>query len=152
VDGLAARLSSQGAALVRLFLPLGLLPLLVACGTTSNSTTSSTNAPTISNLRVAYVPAPPVTGQAVQVVFFVDVSDPNGDWVGGTCSFTSSSVNVPIQAPGLSATATSGTGQCVTSGTFTNTTVQVSLVVVDRAGNESNTLTGSVNVERPDQL
>jgi hypothetical protein len=131
-------------------LPLGLLPLLVACNGSSSSTTSS-NAPAIANLRVSYVPTTPVKGQPVQITFLVDVVDPNGDWVGGTCNFTAGNVSVPIQAPGVATNATSGTGQCVVTETFGNVTFNVDLVVVDRAGNSSNTLSGSVQVERPSQ-
>lgn len=146
MDGFSTRLN-----LVRRLLLLGLLPLLVACNGNSGSTTSSANAPTISNLRVGYVPATPVKGQSVEIVMFVDVVDPNGDWVGGTCNFTTGSGTVAIEAPGLAANATSGTGQCVVTETFANTTVTVELAVVDRAGNQSNILTGSVQVERPGQ-
>ena len=95
---------------------------------------------------MGYVPNPPVPGQPVQIVFVVDVADANGDWVGGTCT---GSVNVPIQAPGVATNATNGTGQCVASQTFTNTAGQVNLAVIDRAGNVSNTLSGTVSVERP---
>jgi hypothetical protein len=133
---------------VRRLLPLGLIPLLVACGGGGGSTTSP-NTPTITNLRVGYLPATPVKGQPVQVIFFVDVVDPNGDWVGGTCSFISGNVNVPMQAPGLPANATSGTGQCVLNQTFSNTSVEVDLVLVDQAGNQSNVLSGLVQVEKP---
>jgi hypothetical protein len=89
-----------------------------------------------------------VTGQPVQIVFVVDVADANGDWVGGTCAFGSGTVE-PIQAPGVAANATNGTGQCATAGTFTNTTVQIDLAVIDRAGNVSNTLSGTASIERP---
>jgi hypothetical protein len=144
------RLSSLRTDLVRRLLPLGLMPLLVACNGSGSSTTAP-NAPTISNLRVGYVPTTPVKGQPVQIVFLVDVVDPNGDWVGGTCSFISGAGNVPIQAPGVPTNATSGTGQCVVAGTFTNTSVEVDLVVIDQAGKQSNVLSGLVSVERPGQ-
>jgi hypothetical protein len=139
--------SSLRISLLRRLLPLGLIPLLVACG--GGGSTTSSNAPTISNLRVSYSPTTPVTGQAVQLTFFVDVVDPNGDWVGGTCSFISGNVNVPIQAPGLAANATSGTGQCIVNQIFANTSVEVDLLVLDRANNQSNVLSGLVQVEKP---
>ena len=133
----------------RLLLFLGLIPLLVACNGSGSSNTSSTspNAPIIANLRVAYVPDPPVTRQPVQIIFVVDVADANGDWVGGTCAFGTGVVE-PIQAPGVPTSAINGTGQCVTSGKFENTIDQVDLAVIDRAGNVSNTLSGSVSLER----
>jgi hypothetical protein len=95
---------------------------------------------------VGYSPFPPVKGQAAQVIFFVDVADPNGDWVGGKCHF-GTGVNVPLQAPGVPANATSGTGQCVVNETISNTTVEIDLSVIDLAGNQSNVLSGTVGLE-----
>jgi len=127
---------------------LGLACLLVACGSGGGGGTSP-NSPTITNLRVSYSPAQPVVGQAIQVSFIVDVVDPDGDWVGGSCVFTSGSGQLPIQASGLPPNATTGTAVCVLSELFGNSTVTVDLAIVDRAGHLSNVLSGRVIIEAP---
>ena len=127
---------------------LGLACLLTACGGSGGSGTSP-NAPSIANLRVSYSPPSPALGQATQISFIVDVVDPDGDWVGGSCRFTSGSGDLPIQPSGLPANATSGTAVCILAEAFGNSTVQVDLAVVDRAGHLSNILSGLVNIERP---
>ena len=137
-----------GSRLLRRLLFLGLVPLVAGCGSSGGSSTSP-NAPTIANLRVGYVPSSPVKGQPLQVFFFVDVVDPDGDWVGGVCRFLSGNLDLPIEAAGLAANATSGTAQCVLSETFSNTPITVDIVVVDRAGHQSNDLAGVVNLEGP---
>jgi hypothetical protein len=98
---------------------------------------------------VSYSPASPAVGQATQISFIVDVVDPDGDWVGGSCVFVSGSGSLPIQDSGLPSNAPSGTAVCVLSEPFGNSTVRVDLAVVDRAGNGSNTLSGMVVIEGP---
>ena len=140
------RFGSPRLGLERGLLLLGVTVLLAACGG-SGSSTAASSAPSIANLRVSYVPSTPIVGQPAQVVFFVDVVDPNGDWVGGSCLFLAGNVELPIQTSGLPANATSGTAQCVLNETFTNIPLKVQMVVVDKAGNQSNTLSGTVSVE-----
>ena len=98
---------------------------------------------------MSYSPPSPALRQATQISFIVDVVDPDGDWVGGSCRFVSGNGDLPIQPSGLPANATSGTAVCILSEAFANSTVQVDLAVVDRAGHLSNVLSGLVNVEGP---
>jgi hypothetical protein len=134
---------------MRCLLLLGLAGLLAACGGSGSGSGTSPNAPTITNLRVSYSPPNPVKGQATQVSFIVDVVDPNGDWVGGSCVFISGNGDLPIQASGLPPNALTGTAICTLAEAFGNSTVRIDLAVRDRAGNLSNVLSGEVNIERP---
>jgi hypothetical protein len=134
---------------MRCLLLLGLAGLLAACGSSGGGTGTSPNAPTITNLRVSYSPPNPVKGQATQVSFIVDVVDPDGDWVGGSCVFISGSGDLPIQTSGLPPNALTGTAICTLAEPFGNTTIRVDLAVRDRAGNFSNTLSGELNIEGP---
>jgi len=144
VNGLDARRIGP----IRRLLPFGLGLLLAACGSNGGSTGSSSNAPTISNLRVSYSPSPPVGGFSNQVGYIVDVVDADGDWVLGVCRFVTGNVlELPIQTSGLATNATSGTAMCFQNEVFTNTTVQIDMVVVDQAGHQSNVLSGLVNLE-----
>jgi hypothetical protein len=144
VNGLDARRIGP----IRRLLPLGLVLLLAACGSNGGSTGSSSNAPTISNLRVSYSPSPPVGGFSNQVGYIVDVVDADGDWVLGVCRFVTGNIlELPIQTSGLAANATSGTAMCFQNEVFTNTTVQIDMVVVDQVGHQSNVLSGLVNLE-----
>lgn len=132
---------------VRRLLPLGFVLGLAACGSSSSSG-SSANAPTITNLQVGYSPSNPFTGQVVQVAFIMNVLDPNADWVGGSCRFVTGNIlNLPIQASGVSADGRIGTATCILTEVFQNSTVRVDIVVIDQAGNQSNVLSGLVNLE-----
>jgi hypothetical protein len=132
---------------MRRLLLLGPILFLAACGS-SNSSGSSGNAPTIANLRVAYSPPNPFTGQVVQVFFIMDVVDPNDDWVGGSCRFVTGNIlDLPIQASGVSADGKAGTATCVLTETFQNSTVHVDMVVIDQAEHQSNVLSGMLNLE-----
>ena len=123
---------------------LGVALLATACGS-SGSGTGTSGAPAIDNLRVAYSPGAPIIGALVEVGLLVDVVDADGDWVGGQCRFvTGNQLEVPVQTSGLPANATSGTGICAFIETFANDQVRVDLVLVDRAGHESNILSGEV--------
>ena len=138
---------SSGTGLAGRWLPVGLAILLAACGSDGGSGSSS-NAPTISNLRVSYTPPNPFTGQVVQVGFIVDVVDADGDWVLGHCRFVTGNVlDLPIQTSGLATNATSGTALCPLNETFLNSTVRIDMVVVDQAGHQSNVVSGTVNLE-----
>lgn len=128
-------------------LPLGLALLVAACGSGGGS--GSSNAPIISNLRVSYSPDNPISGAVIQVGFIVDVVDADGDWVLGQCRFvTGNQLELPIQAAGLPANATSGTAVCVLVETFENDEVQIDLAVEDQAGHQSNILSALVTLER----
>jgi hypothetical protein len=130
----------------RYLILLELAAVLSACGSGGGS--GSSNAPTISNLRVSYTPSNPFTGQTIQVGFIVDVLDPNGDWVLGSCRFVTGNIlDLPIQTSGVPTNATSGTAACFLNEVFQNETVRIDLVVVDQAGNLSNVLSGLVNLE-----
>lgn len=119
-----------------------------ACGSSSGGGAGSSGAPVIDNLRVAYSPTNPTTGALVQVGLVVDVIDTDGDWVGGQCRFvTGNQLEVPVQTPGLPTNATSGTAICAFVETFTNDEFHIDLVLVDRAGHESNVLGGDVQLE-----
>ena len=129
--------------------PLGLALLVAACGSGGGSGSSS-NGPTISNLRVSYSPGNPAPGSPTRVQFIVDVVDPDGDWVLGQCRFvTVDQLVVPVEtpAPGLPSNATSGTAVCGLVEIFQNDTVQIDLTVVDQAGHQSNIVSGLVNLE-----
>jgi hypothetical protein len=104
--------------------------------------------PTIANLRVSYSPSNPFTGQTIQVGFIVDVVDPDGDWVLGSCRFVTGAIlDLPIQTSGVPTNATSGTAACFLNEVFQNNTVRIDIVVVDQAGHQSNVLIGLVNLE-----
>lgn len=120
----------------------GPILLLGACGGGGGAGPSNPNAPAIANLRVSYTPSNPLEGAPVQIAFFVDVVDPDGDWVNGTCQFTTADqIALPIAVgPGVPANATSGTATCLLIETFQNEWIRVDLTVVDRAGNQSNIL------------
>jgi hypothetical protein len=105
----------------------------------------SSNTPTISNLRVTYSTPAPTARAVVEVGLLVDVVDADGDWVGGQCRFvTGNQLEVPVQTSGLPANATSGTAVCAFIETLTNDQVRIDLVLVDRAGRESNIVSGVV--------
>jgi len=133
---------SSGTGLSRRWLLPGLALVLAACGG-SGGTGSSANAPLIGNLRVSYSP-PPALGAVTQVSFIFDVSDADGDWVLGRCTFITGVLEPPIQTGGLPTNATSGTGTCVVSETFTNTERLIELVIEDQAGHQSNVVSALV--------
>jgi hypothetical protein len=124
-----------------------LLPLLAACGS-GGGTGPSPNAPSISNLRISYSPDNPIAGTVTQFGFIVDVVDPDGDWVLGRCQFvTGDQLALPIQtAPGVPASATSGTATCILVATFEDESVRIDLTVVDQAGHQSNVLSALVTL------
>lgn len=125
-------------------LVLGSVLLAAACGSSGGGAGTS-GAPAIDNLRVAYSPAAPTPGALVEVGLLVDVVDADGDWVGGQCRFvTGNQLEVPVQTSGLPANATSGTAVCAFIETFTNDQVRIDLALVDRAGHESNIVSGVV--------
>ena len=131
--------------------PLGLVLLVAACGSDNGTGTStSPNAPNITNLRVSYTPTIAIPGTLIQVTFLVDVTDPDGDWVGGQCEFTTGDqLVVPVQTTGLPANATSGTALCAFIETFQNDTVRIDLRLADRAGHVSNVISGLATLEGP---
>jgi hypothetical protein len=127
--------------------PLGVTLLAAACGSDGGSGPSS-NAPTISNLRVSYTPGNPSPGVQTQVTFLVDVADADADWVGGQCEFvTGNQLVVPVQTAGLPANATTGTALCSFIETFQNDTRLIDLRLIDRAGHPSNVLGGEATLE-----
>jgi hypothetical protein len=129
--------------------PLGAVLLAAACGSDGGSS-SSANAPNISNLRVSYTPGNPSPGTLTQVTFLVDVVDADGDWTGGQCEFvTGNQLVVPVQTAGLPANATTGTALCSFVETFQNDTRLIDLRLVDRAGHQSNVVSGLANLEGP---
>ena len=99
---------------------------------------------------MSYASATPIPGTLIQVTFLVDVTDPDGDWVGGQCEFTTGDqLVVPVQTAGLPANATSGTALCSFIETFQNDTVRIDLRLADRAGHVSNVISGLATLEGP---
>lgn len=125
------------------------LALLTGCGGSDSSTTGvNTDAPAITNLRVARNNPPPVVGRFTLFPLAVDFVDRNGDLIaGGSChvGVTVSGVTLArgIAAPGFPSTAPSGTALCTVLVTYGARPATVTVSVVDAAGHESNTL--SVN-------
>jgi len=99
---------------------------------------------------VSYTPTSAIPGTLIQVTFLVDVTDPDGDWVGGQCEFpTGDQLVVPVQTTGLPANATSGTALCTFIEVFQNDTVRIDLRLADRAGHVSNVISGLATLEGP---
>jgi len=89
-----------------------------------------------------------IPGTLIQVTFLVDVTDPDGDWVGGQCEFTTGDqLVVPVQTTGLPANATSGTALCSFIETFENDTRLIDIRLVDRAGHQSNVISALADIE-----
>lgn len=114
-------------------------------GSSSGSSGSSADAPTISNLTIS-------KGADLSLSFRMDVADPDGDTVGGTCNITAPGfVNASatiVANPGVAPNATSGPLTCtlfVAPG-FTGTPISGTISVTDARGKTSNQLSFSTTL------
>ena len=117
--------------------------LLAACGGHDGGSSSiSSNAPIITNLRQGVPNVTPRVGGIAPLVFAVDYTDADGDIGQGYCEVTIGGQTTTTKlgfAPG--STATTGTVACLGLRVYRATPISVTVILVDGSGHPSNSLT-----------